>query len=143
MKKKIDVDKLTDTLRNHGLKKSTPRLALLNYLRSLDRAVSYHEIEKNANLMLDRVTVYRLLKAFEEHGLVHKTNDLHGNVQYALCASECGHHHHHDMHVHFSCTACMQTFCLNKISIPQVKLPSGYTASEFNYHINGLCAKCS
>jgi Fur family ferric uptake transcriptional regulator len=68
--------------------------------------------------------------------------DDEGSLKYALCNDACSKTGHHHDHVHFKCTSCGQTNCL-EIEVPAVKLPKGYRASEVNLLIQGICERCS
>jgi Fur family ferric uptake transcriptional regulator len=117
------------------------RILVLNSLLIQSSAVSLSDIEKNLG-PADRVTIYRTLKTFEEKGLVHSIDDGTGSPKYALCPEACGASEHHDLHVHFYCTACKETFCLPNSKIPQVQLPNKFTAVEMNLVVKGVCSKC-
>ena len=38
---------------------------------------------------------------------------------------------------------CHRTFCLEKIHIPVIDLPKGFTLHSVNYVVKGVCAECS
>jgi Fur family ferric uptake transcriptional regulator len=116
-------DRLLKTFR---LRSTPSRQEILHLFLNKDYALSHGDIEKEINNELDRVTVYRTLKTFLDKGLIH-------------ACSKTGHHHDH---VHFKCTSCGQTNCL-EIEVPAVKLPKGYRASEVNLLIQGICERCS
>jgi Fur family ferric uptake transcriptional regulator len=64
-------------------------------------------------------------------------------TRYALCAEACRDHHHHQHdHVHFKCSACGETNCLNQVKVSMPALPQGYEASEINLLIEGICPRC-
>lgn len=137
-----------DTVSNRLLKdfrlRSTPsRQEILHLFLRKEYALSHGDIEREINNALDRVTVYRTLKTFLDKGLIHKVLDDEGSLKYALCNTACtasGQHRHN--HVHFKCTKCGQTNCL-EIEIPPVKLPRGYRANELNLLIQGICITCA
>jgi Fur family ferric uptake transcriptional regulator len=104
--------------------------------------LSHGDIEKEIANSLDRVTVYRTLKTFLDKGLIHKVLDDEGSLKYALCKEACNTVEHHHDHVHFKCTNCGQTICLN-LDVPPLKLPKGYTATETNLLVQGVCEKCN
>lgn len=72
------------------------RLVVLDFLLEQASAISLTDIELGLE-RTDRVTLYRTLKTFEEHGLVHRIEDGSGVSKFALCAAECetGQHHEH------------------------------------------------
>jgi Fur family transcriptional regulator, ferric uptake regulator len=123
--------------------RSTPgRTAILNLFLKNTYALAHADIEKGIASTFDRVTVYRTLKTFLDRGLIHKVLDDEGSLKYALCTEACTHTNHHHDHVHFKCTICGQTNCLD-IDVPPIRLPEGYKGSEFNLLIQGKCARCS
>jgi len=131
-----------DLLEKHHLKKTAPRLRVLSLLASKHVATSQPDLE-TIMVDVDRVTLYRILSAFEEKGIIHKVFDLHGTANYALCNSNCEENHHHDEHLHFNCTNCNNVFCLDDLNLPQINLPPGFKCDGFAMYANGLCPKCS
>ena len=117
------------------------RLLVLDLLFKQNSAISLTDIEKSLE-PADRTTIYRTLKTFEEKGLTHIIDDGTGTPKYALCLKACDDHEHHDLHVHFYCTSCKETFCLANSKIPDVNLPGGFTASQMNLVVKGICDKC-
>jgi len=117
------------------------RLLVLEFMLKQSAAISLRDLEKGLEPS-DRITLYRVLKKFEEKGLVHSIDDGSGASKYALCAADCGAGHHHDLHVHFFCNACKETSCLPKSNIPQVILPEGFLSEEVNLMVKGTCNKC-
>jgi len=137
------MDTMSETLLKDFKLRSTPnRQEILHLFLQKNYALSHGDIEKEIDNSLDRVTVYRTLKTFLDKGLIHKVLDDEGSLKYALCNEACTTAGHHHDHVHFKCTLCGQTYCLN-IEVPPVKLPKGYRASEVNLLIQGICERCS
>jgi Fur family transcriptional regulator, ferric uptake regulator len=137
------MDTASDRLLKTFRLRSTPsRQEILYLFLKKNYALSHGDIEKEINNALDRVTVYRTLKTFLDRGLVHKVLDDEGSLKYALCNEACSVAGHHHDHVHFKCTRCGQTNCLN-IEVPVVKLPKGYKADEMNLLIQGICERCA
>jgi Fur family ferric uptake transcriptional regulator len=91
---------------------------------------------------VDRVTLYRILSAFEEKGIIHKVFDLNGTANYAICHDDCNEHHHHDEHLHFNCTNCKNVYCLDELDMPPIVLPAGFKLEKLNFSATGLCPKC-
>ncbi len=128
-------------LKEFSLRSTPSRKAILNMFLKRNYALAHTDIEKGIAAHFDRVTVYRTLKTFLDKGLIHKVLDDEGGLKYALCSSACfitGHQHDH---VHFKCSRCGQTNCLN-VEVPPLKLPKGYQAAERNLLIQGICALC-
>lgn len=118
------------------------RLLVLDFLLKQESAVSLSALEKGLE-PTDRITVYRTLKTFEEKGLAHSIDDGTGTVKYALCHENCDAGHHHDVHVHFYCSYCQGTFCLQETRIPQITLPERFAAEEISLLVKGRCERCS
>ena len=132
----------TDRLLRDFQMRSTPvRQEILELFLQKEYALSHHDIETEVSNSLDRVTVYRTLKTFLDKGLIHKVLDDEGSLKYALCNDACTTAEHHHDHVHFKCTRCGQTNCLN-IDLPGVKLPKGYQVEAVNVLIQGICDRC-
>ena len=91
---------------------------------------------------IDRITLYRTLRTFEQQGVIHRVIDATDIIRYAACATGCTEHAHHDNHVHFKCTACQHTYCLNQVSIPPVVLPGRFQAERSDYLMSGVCSQC-
>lgn len=124
-------------------RKITPtpmRLLVLQYLRAQPHAVTLTEIETGLYLA-DRVTIYRTLKTFDEKGLVHAIDDGSGVQKYALC-HDCS-EDHNDLHIHFNCSVCEETFCLPHSKIPDIVLPPGFQKEEVQLTVKGVCDQCS
>ncbi|WP_317125608.1 Fur family transcriptional regulator [Rufibacter latericius] len=118
------------------------RLLVLDYLLKQSAAVSLSDLETYFD-RADRITLYRSLKTFEEKGLVHSIDDGSGAVKYALCQDSCNPQEHHDLHVHFFCNKCRETFCLPKSRIPDIALPERFKTEEVNLIVKGTCDTCS
>jgi Fur family ferric uptake transcriptional regulator len=131
-----------DLLEKHHLKKTAPRLRVLSMLASKNVATSQPDLESVMD-DVDRVTLYRILSAFEEKGIIHKVFDLQGTANYALCTSDCEEHHHHDEHIHFSCVICNSVYCLNDLDLPPLSLPAGFLPEGFILYATGRCPKCN
>ena len=134
---------LEDKLTGKQISPTAMRLRVLEYLLEQDKALSLADVEKGLQ-HTDRVTVYRTLKTFEEHSLIHSIEDGTGATKYALCNDDCEPNgKHHDLHVHFYCKICEETTCLPKTAIPKLYLPDGYLLEEMNLTAKGVCEKCS
>jgi Fur family ferric uptake transcriptional regulator len=128
--------------KNH-LKATGPRLGVLQIIANRDSAISQPILEKLMGEEVDRVTLYRILRTFEEKGILHKVIDLNGTANYAICFSDCTEHQHHDEHFHFNCTQCKNVYCLNDLHLPSIQIPIGFKAESVNLAITGICNHCN
>lgn len=132
-----------NTLKEHNLKSTESRLIILDIFKNNTHALSYNDIESLLTVKLDRVTVYRTLKSFEENGLIHQIYDGSTQVKYALCpAGSCSSHQHKDWHAHFRCEKCDKTFCLSDVVTTITALPEGYQSKSQSVFIQGICKAC-
>ena len=129
-------------LKDFRLRNTSSRADILRLFLDHTYALSYSDIEREVAETYDRVTVYRTLKTFLDKGVVHKVLDDAGSLKYALCKEHCTTIEHHHEHVHFKCTQCGQTSCLEDVEIPDMLLPRGFKAQEFNLLIQVVCPKC-
>ncbi|HEX5667370.1 MAG TPA: Fur family transcriptional regulator [Chitinophagaceae bacterium] len=134
-------DALSILKRNH-LSNTDSRRAILEIFLQSDNALAHNDIERITGDRFDRVTVYRTLQTFIDKGIVHTIPTGDNATRYALCRENCSEGHHHDDHVHFICEVCGRTTCLDDTHIPPVKLPKGYTPTQINMIVNGVCPDC-
>jgi len=129
-------------LRRNNLSITESRKKILSLFLSAPDALAHGDIEKKAGEKFDRVTVYRTLQTFVEKGMIHTIPTAENGVLYALCKA-CTEGHHHDDHVHFVCTNCNSTICLDNVVSPKIDLPNGYVAQDVQVVINGVCKSCN
>ena len=134
--------KASSVLRRKHLNITDSRKKILSLFLINRDALAHADIEKKAGEKFDRVTVYRTLQTFVEKGIVHTIPTADNAILYALC-KDCDEEHHHDDHVHFVCSNCNATICLDDVVSPEIKLPQGYVAENVQVVINGICKDCS
>jgi Fur family transcriptional regulator, ferric uptake regulator len=128
-------------LKNHQLKVTTTRSEIIDIFSNAGCAVSSQDIEATLT-QIDRITLYRNLKVFEDKGIIHKVLDGTMTQKYALCDDSCDEHSHKDEHVHFHCQECKSTFCMDHIFVPTITLPTGFQFDNAHMVVNGRCQKC-
>jgi len=134
---KSDSEKQLET---RNIKPTAMRELVLKVLSEQNAAISLAELEQKFE-KADKVTLYRTLKTFEENKLIHSIDDGSGSAKYALCREICQ-CHPEDLHVHFLCTKCKQTYCLTDIPVPSVNLPIHFTLENINMVVKGVCSNC-
>jgi Fur family transcriptional regulator, ferric uptake regulator len=133
-------NKIENQLKDRHIKPTAMRELVLSVLSEQNTAISLAELEQNFE-KAERTTLYRTLKTFEENKLIHSIDDGTGSVKYALCKETC-HCNPEDLHVHFLCTKCQHTYCLNDIAIPTISLPVNFKLETINMVVKGICANC-
>lgn len=133
---------LAEELAGKKIRPTAVRLRVFDFFKQNPVALSLNDIENELN-PIDRTTLFRTLKTFEKHGIIHTVNTENGQVQYAPCADSCNCSYSDHLHVHFSCQSCRKTYCLYDMRIKDVKLPRGFTPLDANVVIKGVCKQCS
>ena len=141
MEPKSVTTRLNDILHRRQLSSTESRRKILSLFLNSNDALTHGIIEKEVGDKYDRVTIYRTLQTFEEKGIIHTIPTADNAVLYALCR-ECEEGHHHDDHVHFICTNCEKTICLDDVVSPKMDLPEGYVADNVQVVIHGVCKDC-
>ena len=133
----MDIEEL---LKSRNIRPTSMRNLVLKVLSDQKSAISRSELEQLFE-KVDKVTLYRTLKTFEDNKLIHSIEDGSGSIKYALCKEAC-HCHPEDLHVHYLCTNCRKTFCLTDIPVPNVDLPVDFSVESVNMVIKGKCSDC-
>lgn len=128
-----------DKLAQKQTRPTSMRILLYNYLVKQAGARSLSEIEADFG-HVDRITLYRSLKTFEEKGLVHSIQEQN-TTRYKLCADECTENTHRDRHLHLYCRLCKQTSCRYDLQLPDTAFPD-IQIDEIRFFAKGLCADC-
>ncbi|MDT0690898.1 transcriptional repressor [Salegentibacter sp. F188] len=132
---------LEKQLEQKKVRPTAMRLLVLDTLQRQKTAVGLDDLEETLE-KADRTTLYRTLKTFEEMKLVHRIEDGAGATKFALCGEgcECA---PKDIHVHFYCNICQETFCLPKSEVPDVPLPENFIPVETKVLVKGICQNCA
>jgi Fur family ferric uptake transcriptional regulator len=133
---------IKNILKRNNLSVTGSREKILSLFLSQQGALAHGDIEKKAGEKFDRVTVYRTLQTFVEKGIIHTIPTADNSIRYALCKDDCSEGHHHDHHIHFFCTNCQNTYCLDDVVTPDIKLPRGYVYSHMEVVVQGVCKTC-
>jgi Fur family ferric uptake transcriptional regulator len=131
-----------ELLKHNKLSVTDSRKFILSFFLQQKGAVSHGDIEKKAADRFDRVTIYRTLQTFVDRGLVHTIPTADNSIRYGLCKDDCGKGKHRDHHIHFICNKCHQTYCLDDVVTPDIRLPRGYSASHAEVIVEGICKDC-
>ena len=134
------MENIENKLLNRNIKPTAMRELVFKVLSEQSAAISLAELEQKFD-KVDKVTLYRTLKTFEENKLIHSIDDGTNSIKYALCKDACQ-CKPEDLHVHFLCTNCNHTYCLNDILIPEIILPANFNLETINMVVKGICSNC-
>lgn len=129
---------VTTILKQHGLKQTRLRVALLGCFARAAHAQSYLDIKKELGDTVDKSTLYRNLSAFESAGIIHRINDQSGIAKYAFGKV----HDHGKHHAHFVCERCKTVYCIEAEQEVQLNVPNGFTTNDIQTVIKGTCVNC-
>ena len=130
----------TQLLEAHGIKPTANRIVVVRELARSLRPATLAELEAKIQT-IDKSNIFRALTLFREQHLVHVIEGGSEGVRYELCHSHDD-EHDEDIHPHFYCEQCGQTYCLDYTDIPDIKLPAGFEKKSANLMIKGKCAGC-
>ncbi|MET0636295.1 MAG: Fur family transcriptional regulator [Chitinophagaceae bacterium] len=133
---------IKEILKKNQLSVTASREKILQLFIDHSGALAHGDIERKAGEKFDRVTVYRTLQTFVDKGIIHSIPTADNSVRYALCKDNCEQGHHHDQHIHFVCTNCNNTYCLDDVVTPQIRLPKGYSTEHIEVVVEGICINC-
>jgi len=135
------MEETRDWLRGAGLRPTEPRAAVLEALSRAECPLSHGEILSRLRGGFDRVTLYRVLSAFERVGLAHGIRGTDGVLRYRLHGRErvgCP-----GNHPHFLCTVCGRMICLAGPPLPRVEVPPGAEILGKQFLVLGRCPECA
>ncbi|MCH8555402.1 MAG: transcriptional repressor [Schleiferiaceae bacterium] len=138
----MEITSAEQILASHGIRKTSVRLLVLHLLQKADEALPKRDLEEQMEEGVDRVTLYRTIKTFEDKGIIHGVPDFDGQLRYALCKGPCTTHKHHDSHVHFQCAKCGKTKCLEDTPVPRFALASELQVETVQVVARGICESC-
>ncbi|MCF8218356.1 MAG: transcriptional repressor [Bacteroidales bacterium] len=123
-----------------NIRPTSMRKLIYRILSEKDQAMSLYEIEQQFD-QVERSTIFRTLRVFQDNCLIHLIYDGTGAVKYALCDDDCS-CGINDLHIHFLCSSCGNNYCLKELPVPYMDLPEGYTFENANFVIRGICPDC-
>lgn len=122
----------------HDLKRTSSRQGIIEIIMTANQALSEAEIRERLSRTYDRTTFYRSFKTLEEAGILHKIVIDSQLVKYAICDVISL----NKKHAHFYCNECHSVQCLESVSLRSIKLPEGFTGTETEVLIRGICSEC-
>jgi Fe2+ or Zn2+ uptake regulation protein len=130
-----------DLLTKHGFKKTPARLEVLEILQKASYPLLVQEIQGELvkrKLEVNEVTIYRILDAFCEKGiLLRVVSNLPRGARYELNSSD---------HHHFTCESCGRIEevggCTIENFIKPVAIKNNWTIKHHLLEFSGLCTSC-
>ena len=131
-------------LRSSGLRRTAPRVAVMQFLEGAPSPLSHGEIaEELALLGFDRATIYRNLIDLVEANLVTRT-DLGDHVwRFEI---RRGSAKHASAHPHFLCVTCGGVTCLPGGTVRLVSsrgVPRAIASRSVEVQVKGHCDTCA
>jgi Fur family ferric uptake transcriptional regulator len=134
-------DNSRDVLISVNLKVTKGRRAIIDLLASIAHPYDIQEIQKGLKLrhvLLDTVTVYRIIEVFIQAGIVRQIDFREGKYRYELASD----HHHH-----FVCRNCgliepIHDVCVAKEQYGLIENTHGVKVEDHSLEFFGLCSKC-
>ncbi len=120
------------------------RAHILAALIESRRALTHTEIEAvlPPDVVLDRVTLYRILEWLTEHKTVHRVSGADRAVRFAFSGDGSKVTVRAELHAHFQCDTCGKVVCLDALHAQLPKLDNGYVARKADVLVHGLCDQC-
>ncbi len=131
---------IENLLTGKGIKPTANRILVLKELLRNTHPVNLADLETALDPM-DKGSIFRVLQLFSEKEIVHVIEDGSRSLKYEVCHSE-NHHTASDQHPHFYCEKCGALYCLDNISLPDIKLPDDFKVKSINLMYKGICPKC-
>ena len=104
---------------------------------------SVTSILQAAGLRKTKVTIYRTLSSFLEHGILHKALEDGQRTKYAFCPQKAySISSNQKLHAHFTCDACGQTFCMEDVTVPEIKVTKDFIVKNAVLTLQGVCGNC-
>lgn len=132
-------DSVEQELTMHGIRPTAVRNLVWREACSMKNAFALIDIEA-ALPHMDQSSIFRALRLFAEHHMLHEIDDGTGSQKYCVCHCEGD---THISHLHFTCRKCGRTYCLEDTTVPLVTLPSGFAMDEAEFIVKGLCPNCN
>ena len=133
-----------ETLREHGLRATAPRVAVLRELCDAGTPLSHTEVlARLGDVVWDPATIYRNLVKLTEAGLTQVVSRAEGMARYALVTTLGDHAHDHE-HPHFVCDECGKVSCLPIAVTTSADVDERWAASvrRASVQLLGSCPDC-
>lgn len=130
-------------LRDHRLRVTAPRLAVLRVLAEASQPLSHNEVlERLGDTRWDPATIYRNLVKLRDAGVAPVVTRAEGIHRYALSGLADGDHHQHP---HFYCETCGRVTCMPPELSAALAMtgPWGASVDKAMVQLHGECPECA
>lgn len=133
-------DPIEERLEKRAIHPTANRILVLRTLTDASRPMSLSDIGEQV-ATLDKSSISRVINLFLRQGVVHVMEDGDGIHRYEVCTglTRCP---ATDLHPHFYCEVCRQTFCLREVLLPVPDLSEEYLVRSVNCVVKGVCPRC-
>ncbi len=131
---------LVSALKTAGYSTTAPRQLVFDLLLEQEPQ-SMHQLVERAEGRIDRASVYRTVKLFEQLGIVQR---IYIGWKYKLELTDRFSHHHH----HLSCLNCGRVIPIEDdpsvdTFIARAAQQYGFIAEQHQFEISGYCQNCA
>ena len=119
-------ERAEQALSQAGIQPTPNRILVVDALQHAQSPLSLADLEELLPTM-ERSGIFRVLSLLADSHVAHTVNDGTRSLKYEMCPSGAGGHSASDHHVHFHCTRCGRTYCID-CPVPRVPLPEGFRA---------------
>ena len=127
-----------EILLSKNLRITKSRVKILDYFRNSNKAFSHTDLEKVFSIEMDRVSIYRILHAFEEAEILCKIIDSNASTLYTFT----GGHASHTDHPHFKCNECDNVQHLPDLPKQYLEKLNKHKITSFQLVVEGTCEQC-
>ncbi len=130
-------------LDSHGLEPTAGRMRVLEVIGNNSAPVSAQDIYTTVRrtAAINRVTVYRILDAMVERGVVERLSGGGRSLLYGLAPNE-----HHPAHPHFRCKSCGAMQCLQpgalRVDLKGIERSFVGEVQNVEVRVDGICRLC-
>ena len=136
-------NKIIETLKTNGIHITHNRVTLYELIREQKSALSINYINKHFCSIINRVSIYRIIKIFIKKGLLIKVINAEKETAYILNDIEIAKIKPIKNRIaYFICISCKSTIMLNEIIYKSFKLPPNMEVTNCQLIVEGKCKNC-
>lgn len=139
--KRANLDKWIERLQSIGLKLTTPRHVILEFIHKQSHPITNREIYNGISNDCDLASVYRTINIFIKIGFVQQFDFGDGIARFELVEPGLDSHHHHII-----CTDCSKVIeidhCFPDSLTETIEKHTGFTRITHKLEFFGLCSNC-